>query len=137
MVSSGVWEVPGGGKLGGGIEVSMVGSASAGDGAGAASGVTGAGDTSSMGANLATEAETSLLRAWSLLRDGIVGQLEGGGGLISRVGEAATNDKRSGGSKGRLWTRCRRSRTRCASINDRTVGFYGCTDMRLVAGWLC
>lgn len=73
MISIGVCEVPGGGKLGGGIDVSMVGSASAGDGAGAgaATGVVGAGDTLSMGANLATEAEASLLRAWSLLRDGI------------------------------------------------------------------
>lgn len=41
----------------------MVGSARAGDGAGAGTGVAGAGDTLSIGANLATEAEASLLRA--------------------------------------------------------------------------
>lgn len=71
-------EGPGGGRLGGGIDVSMVGSARAGDGAWAATGVAGAGDRLSMGANRATEAAAveaaSLLRpcCWSLLRDGMV-----------------------------------------------------------------
>lgn len=63
--ASGVWERPGGGRLGGGIEVSMEGFASPGDGAGM---VEAAGE-SFMGANLADEAEASLLRAESLLRD--------------------------------------------------------------------
>lgn len=65
--------------------MSIVGSARAGDGAGAGTGVAGAGDTLSIGANLATEAEASLLRAWSLLRGGMVGLNRAGG----EVGEGA------------------------------------------------
>lgn len=76
---SGVWEEPGGGgklgggKLGGGIEGSMVGRPSAGAGPGMSVwcwcciGST-AGGSSSMGANLATEAEAEA----SLFRDGMV-----------------------------------------------------------------
>lgn len=66
--ASGVWAGPGGGRLGGGIEVSMEGFASPGDGDGM---VEAAGEPS-MGANLAVEAVASPLRAESLLRDDIV-----------------------------------------------------------------
>lgn len=69
--ASGVWTSPGGGRLGGGIDVSMAGLARpAGDGAGGeavggaavvGAGV-GAGESSSMGANVATEVVASLLR---------------------------------------------------------------------------
>lgn len=82
MTASGVCASPGGGRLGGGIDVSMAGLARpAGDGAGgepaggaiAGTGAgVGAGEPSSMGAKVATEVEASLLRAGSLLRDGIV-----------------------------------------------------------------
>lgn len=80
--ASGVCARPGGGRLGGGIEVSMVGFARPGDGVGI--GV--ADEPSSIGANLTAEAEGSPLRAWSLLRDDIVrllgraSQVGGGGG---------------------------------------------------------
>lgn len=66
--ASGVCARPGGGRLGGGIEVSMDGFASPGEGVGTAE----AAGEPSMGANLADEAEASLLRAESLLRDDMV-----------------------------------------------------------------
>lgn len=92
MTASGVWASPGGGRLGGGMEVSMAGLARpAGEGAGGEAAVVacgavavaragagaagvgaGAGESSCMGAKVATEVEASLLRAGSLLRDGIV-----------------------------------------------------------------
>lgn len=71
--ASGVCARPGGGRLGGGMDVSMVGFARPGDGCGME---VAAGEPSSMGANLAAEAaagaEASLLRAESLLRDDMV-----------------------------------------------------------------
>lgn len=66
--ASGVCARPGGGRLGGGIEVSIEGFASPGDGVGIAE----ATGEASIGANLADEAEASLLRAESLLRDDMV-----------------------------------------------------------------
>lgn len=56
----------------------MAGRASAGDGVGADAGWEGVGESSSIGANIAAEVAASLLRAGSLLREGIVVQLEGG-----------------------------------------------------------
>lgn len=64
--ASGVWARPGGGRLGGGIDVSMEGFASPGDGAGMV--VEGAGEPS-MGAKRAAEDDGSLLREASLFRD--------------------------------------------------------------------
>lgn len=93
--ASGVCADPGGGKLGGGIDVSMVGRARAGDGAGdgpeacgvgagacigagvgvgvCVGGAAGVGALSSIGANLASVAvEALLLRVGSLLRAGMM-----------------------------------------------------------------
>lgn len=96
--ASGVCAEPGGGKLGGGMEVgSMVGRARAGDADAPAAKPPGAdmgacmardwaagggGRLSSMGANLAVEEDASLRRDASLLRGGIMCQMWGQGGCF-------------------------------------------------------
>ena len=101
--ASGVWARLGGGRLGGGIEVSIEGFASPGDGVGM---VEAAGEPS-MGVNLAAEAEASLLRAESLLRDDMVrvnadvlSRLLGGGGGAQQQSTRETEQYCSGCGSG-------------------------------------